>query len=641
VRLLLCFLFVVQATASLSVAGADEPARSAEETVAAMSLPAGFRASVFAAEPDVVQPLGFDIDDRGRLWVAEALAYPNWKAEGNDRITVLEDSDGDGRADRRTVFYDKLNYVTGVAWGFGGAWVLSPPSLLFIPDRDGDAVPDGPAQVLLDGFGHQGVHNLVNGATWGPDGWLYGGHGGSSYSKLGPPGMPADQRTDFDGGVWRYHPTRHVFEAYCEGFTNPWGIDFDDHGQAFVSNCVTPHLYHVIQGAHYQRRRFSPLSRYAYGRIDTIADHLHYVGGDWAKSRGATPEQLSAGGGHAHCGTMVYLGGKFPERWRNGVFMCNIHGSRVNCDLPRRKGSGFVAGHGDDLLASGDKWMRGTCLRYGPAGEVYVADWYDTGECHSHKPDRGNGRIYQVDYVGGKDQVRFDDDRGLRLDKEPNPAGIHRRRESPPTVLRAKSADISTLDDLALVNQQLNHNDWYVQHARRLLQERASAKRYDPEKVHAELRKILRENNDPTRRLRAVWALHVTGGLDRTQRTALLDDKNEYVRAWAIQLELEDGQASPAVLERYRKLAASDPSPVVRLYLAAGLQRLDHAQRWDLAEALLQHGEDVDDPNLPLMLWYAVEPLATADKTRAIRLAADCKFPIVRQYLARRIAEQK
>src|SRR5687767_2423608 len=155
-----------------------------EDSIKAMKLPAGFSASVFAAEPDVAQPISYAIDDRGRLWVAEAFNYPKWKPEGNDRIIILEDTDNDGRHDKRTVFYDKLNYVTGIEVGFGGVFVLSAPHLLFFPDKNQDDRPDKDAEVLLGGFGHQSPHNIVSGGIWGPDGWLYGGHGGSSNGKI-------------------------------------------------------------------------------------------------------------------------------------------------------------------------------------------------------------------------------------------------------------------------------------------------------------------------------------------------------------------------------------------------------------------------------------------------------------------------
>ena len=157
------------------------------DAAATMAVPEGFRVTLFAGEPDVRQPIGFCIDDRGRLWVAEAYNYPVHGDTPGDRIVILEDSDGDGQMDRRQVFYDQLNYVTGIEVGFGGVWVMSPPNFYFIPDRDGDDVPDAAPQVLLDGFGnHANAHNLANGFAWGPDGWLYGTHGRTPMERPTP-----------------------------------------------------------------------------------------------------------------------------------------------------------------------------------------------------------------------------------------------------------------------------------------------------------------------------------------------------------------------------------------------------------------------------------------------------------------------
>jgi putative membrane-bound dehydrogenase-like protein len=172
------------------------------EAARTMTVPPGFNVTLFAGEPDVVQPVSFCLDHRGRLWVAEAINYPERTNGPADRIIIFEDTDGDGKADKRTVFYEKLNYVTGIEVGFGGVWVMSPPAFYFIPDRDGDDRPDADAQMLLDGFGiKESRHNLANGFTWGPDGWLYGGHGRTSPSDVGKPGTPAAQRIHFDGGV--------------------------------------------------------------------------------------------------------------------------------------------------------------------------------------------------------------------------------------------------------------------------------------------------------------------------------------------------------------------------------------------------------------------------------------------------------
>ncbi len=372
----------------------------AEEAARTMRVPEGFHVTLFAGEPDIQQPIGFCLDDRGRLWVAEAYNYPHHGAGTGDRIVILEDVDGDGRFDRRKIFFDQLNYVTGIEVGFGGAWVMSPPYFYFIPDRDGDDQPDGPPEVLLDGFGnHANAHNLANGFAWGPDGWLYGTHGRTNWSLLGTPGTPAAERVRFDGGVYRYHPVRRCWEPYADGTTNPWGIDWNDHGEAFVCNCVNPHLFHVIAGAHYEPWRNRKSSEFAYERIPTIADHLHFVGTMNVREGLGSAAEDAAGGGHAHCGTMIYLGDNWPERYRDSLFTNNIHGRRINNDLLRRDGSGYRASHGPDVMVSRDPWFMGVTLLYGPAGEVYVSDWSDTGECHSvTNTQRQTGRIYRISY---------------------------------------------------------------------------------------------------------------------------------------------------------------------------------------------------------------------------------------------------
>src|SRR6266542_1537511 len=190
-----------------------------------MTLPDGFQATLFAGEPDVVQPIAFAFDDRGRLWVAECLSYPHWlkdDKEGHDRILIFEDTDGDGRFDTCKVFHDKLANVSGLDLGFGGVWVCATPNLLFIPDKDGDDVPDGPPEVVLDGWSLEAKHNVFNGLAWGPDGWLYGCNGITATSKVGKPGTPDAQRVPFNCGVWRFHPTRRQFEVVAWGTTNPW-----------------------------------------------------------------------------------------------------------------------------------------------------------------------------------------------------------------------------------------------------------------------------------------------------------------------------------------------------------------------------------------------------------------------------------
>jgi putative heme-binding domain-containing protein len=420
---------------------------------------------------------------------------------------------------------------------------------------------------------------------------------------IGKPGAAEDQRRRFDGGVWRYHPVRDVWEPYADGTTNPWGIDWNDYGHAFVCNCVNPHLFQVIQGAHYEPWRGRKSSQYAYQRIDTIADHLHFVGlGNVRNGLGSEAED-SAGGGHAHCGTMIYLGGSFPDAYRNQLFTNNIHGRRINNDLLRRKGSGYVASHGADLMRSQDPWFMGVTLAYGPSGEVYVSDWSDTGECHSTRNTRKHtGRLYRITY--------------LQTQTEP-------------------CQNVAELTNEQLVQLQQHDNDWWVRHARRLLQERSQSE--NMEVVHANLRRQFEQTKPTPKKLRSLWALHVSGGLSDQDLTELLDHADEHLRAWAITLLCEDRQPPPAALTRLTQLAAGGNSPLVRLSLASALQRLSPTDRWPIAEALAARREDADDPNLPLMLWYGVEPLIEDDLPRYVQLAASAAIPQVRINIARRV----
>ncbi len=350
-----------------SLASNDRPLPPLEEAKQ-MKVPAGFNVSLFAGEPDVAQPIAFTTDDRGRVWVGECDSYPIWKAEGNDRVFRFSDPHDTGHFENCKVVWDKGNYLTGMELGFGGMWICCTPRILFIPlNKDMDA-PSGPPQTMLDGWSKTGVHNVVNGLIWGPDGWLYGCNGNSAPSRVGPSDMPESERTRMSSGIWRYHPTKHIFEVVVHGLVNPWGLDYDDYGQMFATNCVLAHLWHIVPGAHYNRNVDAGEDPYAYEYIEATSDHLHWGGGDWTTSRGGKGIHSEAGGGHAHAGAMVYLADNWPAQYRGSIFMCNIHGNRVNNDLLERRGSGYVGKHGTDFLLSGDPWFRGLNLKYGPDG---------------------------------------------------------------------------------------------------------------------------------------------------------------------------------------------------------------------------------------------------------------------------------
>ncbi len=586
---------------------------NATKALNGMTLPDGFDISLFASEPAVAQPVAMTLDDRGRLWVAECYTYEGsggpWDSPVNDRILILEDSDHDGKFDKRTVFWDGAKNLTSIEVGFGGVWACSTPELIFIPDRDGDDVPDGKPKVLLNGWNDGGIgHCVFNGLEWGPDGWLYGTQGIQGTSRVGKPGTSKEERVPFKGGVWRYHPTKEIFEIVCRGTTNPWGLDFDEHGQAFFTNCVIGHLWHVIPGAHYKRMYGEDFTANTYELIQATSDHRHFAGDDWQASRGGRGPHDAAGGGHAHVGAMIYLGDNWPDSYRGSIFMHNLHGNRINHDRLKRRGSGYVGQHAPDFLQAKDPWFRGISLLYGPDGGVFISDWSDTGECHDNDGvHRKSGRIYKITY-GGPEPVRYD--------------------------------DIGALPDKKLVSLQFHENEWFVRHARRVLQERA-ARGKPMRSVHKALEKVLNRPANATKHLRAIWALNVTGGLSTADKLSLLDHDNEHVRSWGVRLLVEERDPPQRAIKRFQTMAAEDPSPLVRLFLASALQRIPHVDRWPVASKLAQHGKDASDPNLPLMIWYGIEPAVAENPERAVKLAQSTKIPKIRKFVARRLAEKK
>ncbi|WP_435006562.1 PVC-type heme-binding CxxCH protein [Tundrisphaera lichenicola] len=580
------------------------------ESASRMTIPEGFRVSLFAGEPEVRQPIAMTVDARGRLWVAENFSYPNWqtKPEGKDRIVIFEDTDGDGKFDKRKIFWEQGANLTGLTLGFGGVWACETPNLVFIPDLNGDDVPDGEPIVELDGWDVNARHNLFNSLNWGPDGWLYGCNGILSNSKVGRPGTSDADRVPINCGVWRYHPTRKIFEAVAHGTTNPWGLDFDDHGQAFITNCVIPHLYRVIPGARFQRMFGADFNKYAYDLMNTSADHIHWAGGHWTDSRGGLGQHGEAGGGHAHVGAMIYLGDNWPTRYRDTVFTCNVHGYRVNNDRLRREGASYIASHNPDFLKANDTWFRGIDLEAGPDGGAYLADWTDTGECHENDddgPHRENGRIYKITYG--------------------TPKSI--------------SVDLSKLASIELARLQAHPNEWHVRQSRLILQERA-AKGDAMADVHSTLRSILSDDPVVTRKLRAIWTLFVTGGLEQASLLKLTEHSEEWIRAWAIRLLIDQSQPSEPLQDKLATLAKSDPSPLVRLEIASALGKLPVRDRLAIAEGLLSHSEDATDASIPLMAWYAVEPIAGIDREKAVDLAGHCQIPLIRRYFARRIVAE-
>jgi putative membrane-bound dehydrogenase-like protein len=588
----------------------DSPAAA---TLSQMHVPHGFRVTLVASEPEVRQPIAFAIDPRGRIWVAEAYSYPSRRpeGEGRDRLVILEDTDADGRFETHKVFAEGLNLVSGFEVGLGGAWVGAAPELLFLPDKDGDDVADGPTQVLLDGFGYQDTHECLNSFHWGPDGWLYGIQGVFNYARIGRPGAPDDQRHELRAGVWRYHPVRHEFEIFAHGGSNPWGLDHDERGQLFMTHCRSywgrGGTTHVIQGGHFWNQANANHAPFIVGMPPAdFPEYRNYLLASARYDHGAggagKPGTDAIYGGHSHVGTMIYLGDNWPDMFRGRLFTHNLHGHQINQQVNRRWGSGFDTVHaGRDQFFCSDPLYVAVDLQYGPDGAVYMIDWYDQQHCHNpniERWDRGNGRVYRMEYEATYRPVRV---------------------------------DLSSASDADLVNCLDHKNAWYARTARRLLQERAQSRPIAGPAIAAIQQ--LGEHPSAMMRLRALWATHAIGLLSDAAALRALMDPDEYLRAWAIQLCADDREVSQDLCRRLTQLAQSDPSPVVRLYLASAAQRLPRETAWDILEALAAHGEDLEDRNIPFLLWQGLAQLLPSDPNRAFDLAGRTLLPQIADWI--------
>ena len=252
----------------------------------------------------------------------------------------------------------------------------APPNLLFIPVKPGDDKPAGPPQIVLDGWGNEDRHETLNDFTWGPDGWLYGTHGVFTMSNVGHPGAPAAERVPINAGVWRYHPVTKKFERYCEGGSNQWGIDWNDHGQACFAACVIPHIWQCIQGARYTRQAGAPSNPHTYEEIKTIGDF------EYEK--------------RAYCGALFYLGGQWPKEYHDTFFFNDIHMNKTRNEIMVREGSGYKAKRNLDFLVANDGWFRGLSPQLAPDGSVYLNDWYDKVPCYRQE---GQRRSFQWPHV--------------------------------------------------------------------------------------------------------------------------------------------------------------------------------------------------------------------------------------------------
>ncbi|MEZ6129098.1 MAG: c-type cytochrome [Planctomycetaceae bacterium] len=593
---------------------AGEHPPTPREMLELFELPEGFQVKLFAGEPDVQQPIAFDFDDAGRIWVAENYTYSSHgKIDPNlrDRVIILHDKDGDGEHDERKVFWDKGSMLTGLTWGYGGLWILNDGTLSFIPDKNGDDIPDSEPVEMLNGWTKNAGHNFVSGLLWGPDGWLYGRHGITDTSYPGTPDTPKEERQPINCGIWRFHPTKHTFEVVCHGTTNPWGLDYNEYGDMFMTNNVIGHLWHVIPGAHYERMFGQDFNPHLYELMPQIADHYHWdTTGKWADSRDGKADDL--GGGHSHCGGMIYYGDNFPEEYRGKIFMCNTHGRCVNVNRLERKGSTYVGKREPNFLKVNTPWFRGVELKYGPRGCVYLTDWSDNGECHDHDGvHRTSGRIYRISYG------------------EPRPT-------------KYEGQNVGTFSTQTLINiagvDPMDGFEWHRRHARRLVSERnvgEADRRISASALDQQLSRLLEAESLSLHSLSAAQLLGSLDLLTDAQVSALMNSESEWLRRFAVR-HLGNSQERPseAMMDNVRRLAEAETSLPVLMELAH-FRYLDFPLWTTVAEKRSGHS----DNQLTLMLWYSAEPFVGSLRMPDIAMNFNVASKL-QSFCARRLAAE-
>ncbi|MEO8353404.1 MAG: HEAT repeat domain-containing protein, partial [Chthoniobacteraceae bacterium] len=620
---------------------------SPAESLAKMTTADDLAVDLIASEPEVAQPTQISFDERGRMWVAQYRQYPYpagvkmvsrdqyYRSKydrvppapphhdrGRDRITVHEDTNGDGVFDQTKVVLDGLNMANSVLRGHGGIWVMQTPYLLFYPEADGDDVPDGDPEVRLAGFGLEDTHSVANGLTWGPDGWLYGAQGSTTTSRVVRPGVDPP---DFPGVyhencmVWRYHPRTKVYEIFAEGGGNVFELDFDSEGRLQSgNNGGDTRGFHYLQSALMLKQGIDP------GKFGPSGHPFAFGYLEMMKSRNPIPRFSHA--------TIVADGTALPSYYAGRFFAADpLHRNVVVAERYPR-GSTFETNDTGVALAGADPSFRPVYLTNAPDGAIYVADFYEEyiahGQNYQGQLDPSTGRIYRI---RGRD---------MPLETDTN--------------LAVKtSAEL-----IALI---AHPNRWHRQTAVRLLGERGDPASIEP------LRAALRTPAEHPA-LEALWALHQIGARDEATTLTALSHPHPAVRMWAVRLigdsprsgDLQSPaknlpaqrpftpalqlaadrtaaeEPSAAEMAPLLALAANEPDAEVRAQLASTARRLPVDEALALVTALLRRDADTDDPCIPLLCWWVLEAHC-ADHRDAVMAALPWDSTMVKQHILPRI----
>ena len=591
---------------------------SPSESLARFELADGLAIETVLHEPLVAQPTHVSFDARGRLWVSHYVQYPYpaglrqisrdkyYRAKydrqpkppphhtpGRSRVTVHEDTDGDGAYDTHKVFADKLGLANAALPGRDGVWVMHTPHLLFYPDRNADDIPDGDPVVHLAGFGFEDTHSVANGITWGPDGWLYGAQGSTVSCRVTRPGIdpPGAPGVHFEGCmVWRYHPESREFEIFAEGGGNVFGLEFDADGRLFSGhNGGGTRGFHYVQSGLYLKQGKSP------GKFGPPDNPFAF--GELPMMPGGSIPRFSHN-------VIVVNGAAMPDAWQGKLLGADpLHRHLVLSERTVR-GASFTTRDIGFPVKNSDVAFRPVYMANAPDGSLLIADFYERyiahGQHYQSQIDPTSGRVYR-----------------LRAKAKPFVAD---------TNLRAKTG-------MQLIQLLAHPNKWHRQTAVRLLGQRTK------NAIKAKLQNQIKTGTGRAA-LHGLWALHQAGGLDDALAAELLGHPYPHVRAWAVRLRGDERKLSAGFFDAVRRLAKREGHPEVRSQIAGTAIRLPRNQALGLAAELLRRTDDVDDPFIPMQCWWVLERHCEGDRGAVLELFRDVSFfrqPMVERHILERL----
>lgn len=532
------------------------------------------------SEPLVAQPLHLSFDYKGRLWVVQYTQYPDpaglkrlsrdkvWRVaydkfppppphaldspfRGTDKITIHEDTDNDGMFDNHKVFVDGLNMATSVAHDANGVWVTNPPYLIYYKDANSDDIPDGKPEVHLTGFGLEDSHSIANSLVVGADGWIYGAQGSTISASIieNMSDVRSTPTKSMGQNIWRYSPRKKKYEIYAEGGGNAFGLELDSRGRIYSG-----HNGGDTRGFHYVKGSYYQKN---WGKHGSLTNQ--YAFGFFPAMRNAQVERFT----HQF---IIYEDKSLPKRFHGKLLGVDVLHNNVVMSEITPDGSTFKTKDLERFITSKDPWFRPVMIADSPDGSVFIADWYDQQVNH-YRNHEGNidkklGRIYRVSKKGITSKKKF---------------------------------NLRTCDELNLIEFLSSDSRWLRRMALIELKSRDSFK----------LESINWKDNPQN-----ISQFEFINAANHYLDIEKIDDPG--VRGYAIR-SIAERPDSHKFYEKINKIAISEKNPEVISQLISSIMLFHNSMKIQLVEKLLLRSEFVNDPFIPLQLWWAIESIVSYD----------------------------